>query len=219
MTNECGGQYDAWCSATILVQLIFPEVGGWPSIMRPSLPGKLKLISEGANQRIALFIVCFGLSGFCFPALANELYAVCVPRGNWRRWCGSGLDQQAWLDVRQDPSSFFENVCKSSVMKDSSRIKGVNGPSSDKWWTEHEPLLRDLQRGGCPKIADVAIFGERIRTGWKSSCGRDLPRGHGPSLSARVLRLHEFGGFGGRCPLERMTFKEGLSKPQRQYGV
>jgi hypothetical protein len=53
----------------------------------------------------------------------------------------------------------------------------------------------------------------------KALCGRALPRGHGPSLSARVLRLHEFGGFGGRCPLEQMTFKEGLSKAQRQYGV
>ena len=103
-------------------------------------------------------------------------------------------------------------------MKDSSRIKIVNVPASDKRWTEHESLLRDLQRGGCPKVADVAIFGRGFAPVGKALCGRDLPRGHGPSLSARVLKLHEFGGFGGRCPVEQMTFKEDVRSHKDNMG-
>jgi hypothetical protein len=72
-------------------------------------------------------------------------------------------------------------------MNDSSRIeRRVNAPSSDKWWTERELLLRDFQRGGCPKIADVAVFASV----GKVSCGRDLPgRLIGPRPSAGVLKL------------------------------
>jgi hypothetical protein len=83
----------------------------------------------------------------------------------------------------------FRNVrvasafCKIAVMKDSSRIKRrVDVPSSDKWWAEHQ-LLRDLELKECPKIADVAVFAERIRTSWKSFM---WPRPSSPSQSDKA---------------------------------
>jgi len=81
---------------------------------------------------------------------------------------------------------FSENVRTIAVMKDSSRIKRrVNAPSSDKGWTDREPLVRDFQRGGYPKIADVTVFAESVRMGWKSFM---WPRPSSPSRRTKGER-------------------------------